>query len=454
MAAPFKAYDVRGIYGQDVTEALAYQLGRAYVTFTGAKTVVVGRDMRPSSGPLSAELIRGLREAGARVISIGMASTDMLYFAVINLGVDGGVIVTASHNPGEYNGFKFVREKAIPMGLESGLADLERLIASEQLGPLAEALGAYEVREVLDDFVAWMHEFVDPSKLKPLTVVIDAGNGMGGPIMERLFANSPVKVVPLFFEPDGTFPNHEANPLLEENRRDLVAKVIEVGADLGIGLDGDTDRAFFVDGKGQFCDGDFILGLLAKPILKANPGATVIYDVRCSDYVRDTIAALGGHAEMWKVGHAYAKTRMRELDATFGGEVSGHYYFKHKDAYFDSGNLTALLLLKTLSDDGTSLEGAMAETKRYHISGEINSRVADPDAIMTAIKTRYAEEGRVLEIDGLSVIADAWWFNIRKSNTEPLLRLNCEAKTREQMEALRDALLAQIRQVQTSPSFA
>jgi phosphomannomutase len=322
------------------------------------------------------------------------------------------------------------------------------------LGPLAEALGAYEVREVLDDFVAWMHEFVDPSKLKPLTVVIDAGNGMGGPIMERLFANSPVKVVPLFFEPDGTFPNHEANPLLEENRRDLVAKVIEVGADLGIGLDGDTDRAFFVDGKGQFCDGDFILGLLAKPILKANPGATVIYDVRCSDYVRDTIAALGGHAEMWKVGHAYAKTRMRELDATFGGEVSGHYYFKHKDAYFDSGNLTALLLLKTLSDDGTSLEGAMAETKRYHISGEINSRVADPDAIMTAIKTRYAEEGRVLEIDGLSVIADAWWFNIRKSNTEPLLRLNCEAKTREQMEALRDALLAQIRQVQTSPSFA
>lgn len=445
MAAPFKAYDVRGIYGDDVTEALAYQLGRAYVQYTGAKTVVVGHDMRPSSIPLEQELVRGLREAGAHVIGIGMASTDMMYFAVINLGVDGGVAVTASHNPGEYNGFKFVREKAIPIGLESGLAEIEAIVRKGEFPPATGPQGGYEEKPVLDAFVAWMHEFVNPQALKPLKVVIDAGNGMGGPIMEKLFAGSPVQVVPLFFEPDGTFPNHEANPLLEENRRDMIAKVLETGADLGIGLDGDCDRAFFVDGTGHFCDGDFILGLLAKPVLKRSPGAKIIYDVRCSDYVRDTVKAGGGEAMMWKVGHAYAKTYMREHEAEFGGEVSGHYYFRHKDAYFDSGCLTALLLLKTLSDQNQSLVEAMQETKRYHISGEINSRVSDPDAVMAAIKTKYAGRGRLVEIDGLSIFADDWWFNIRKSNTEPLLRLNCEAKNAEAMKQLRDELLGHIR---------
>ncbi|MEB3197978.1 MAG: phosphomannomutase/phosphoglucomutase [Candidatus Sericytochromatia bacterium] len=445
MAAPFKAYDVRGIYGEDVTEALAYQLGRAYVQYTGARTVVVGRDMRPHSVPLEQELIRGLREGGADVIGIGMASTDMMYFAVINLGVDGGVAVTASHNPGEYNGFKFVREKAIPMGLESGLAELEAIVRGGEFAPPAATPGGYREQPVLDAFVAWMHEFVDPKTLAPLKVVIDAGNGMGGPIMEKMFQGSPVQVIPLFFEPDGTFPNHEANPLLEENRVDMVAKVRETGADLGIGLDGDCDRAFFVDGTGHFCDGDFILGLLAKPVLKRHPGARVVYDVRCSDYVRDTIQAGGGEARMWKVGHAFAKTYMREHQCEFGGEVSGHYYFRHKDAYFDSGCLTALLLLKTLSDQGQSLAQAMEETKRYHISGEINSRVQDADAVMAAVKTAYQAKGRLVEIDGLSIIGEGWWFNIRKSNTEPLLRLNCEAKTQEAMERLRDDLLAQIR---------
>ncbi|MEB3329792.1 MAG: phosphomannomutase/phosphoglucomutase [Candidatus Sericytochromatia bacterium] len=445
MAAPFKAYDVRGIYGEDVTEALAYQLGRAYVAYTGAKTVVVGHDMRPSSIPLEAELVRGLRDAGANVTAIGMASTDMMYFAVINMGVDGGVAVTASHNPGEYNGFKFVREKAIPMGLESGLAEIEAICRKGDFPPPSGPQGGYEERPVLDAFVAWMHSFVDPQALQPLKVVIDAGNGMGGPIMEKLFAGSPVQVIPLFFEPDGTFPNHEANPLLEENRVDMIAKVRETGADLGIGLDGDCDRAFFVDGTGHFCDGDFILGLLAKPVLRAHPGAKIVYDVRCSDYVRDTVKALGGEAHMWKVGHAFAKTYMREVTAEFGGEVSGHYYFRHKDAFFDSGCLTALLLLKTLSDQQQSLAEAMEETKRYFISGEINSRVADPERVMADIKARYEGQGRLVEIDGLSVIADGWWFNIRKSNTEPLLRLNCEAKSRPAMEALRDTLLGLIR---------
>jgi phosphomannomutase len=445
MAAPFKAYDVRGIYGEDVTEALAYHIGRAYITYTKAKTVIVGRDMRPSGVTLSQELIRGLREAGANVIDIGMSSTDMMYFAVIDQGADGGIAVTASHNPGEYNGFKFTREKAIPIGSESGLVDIEQLVRAESYDAPASQMGTYHQTDVLDAFVKWMHSFVDPQTLSPKKVVIDAGNGMGGPIMEKLFANSPIDVVPLFFEPDGTFPNHEANPLVEENRRDLVKKVLETKADLGIGLDGDTDRAFFVDGDGVFIDGDFILGLMAKPILKDNPGATVIYDVRCSNYVRDVIEQFGGKAVMGKVGHAFAKALMREVDAYFGGEVSGHYYFKYKDAYFDSGNLTCLILLKTLSDANQSLAEAMQETRKYFVSGEINSKVENPDTVMTTIQAEYGQKGKVVDLDGLSVFADSWWFNIRKSNTEPLLRLNCEANSQEALNQLRDELLTKIR---------
>jgi phosphomannomutase len=452
MAAPFKAYDVRGIYGQDVTEDLAYKLGRAYVAYTGAKRVVVGWDMRPSSVPLSKELIRGLTEAGCDVISIGMASTDMLYFAVIDTGADGGIVVTASHNPGQYNGFKFTRANAIPMGLDSGLADIEELIRKGQLGELAATPATVETKDVLDAFVAFMHSFVKPSELAPLKVVIDAGNGMGGMIIPKLLAGSKLEVTELFFEPDGSFPNHEANPLLEENRRDLVAKVKELGADLGIGLDGDCDRAFFVDGNGDFCDGDFILGLMAKPILKQKPGAIITYDVRCSNYVRDVVKNGGGRSEMVKVGHAFAKTAMRELGAEFGGEVSGHYYFRYHDAYFDSGCLTALVLLKQLTDAKQSLAEAMEETKRYYVSGEINSTVAEPDAIMAEIEALYGPRGKVITLDGLSVFGDTWWFNIRKSNTEPLLRLNCEADTRPEMEQLRDELLGLIRKGAPQPA--
>lgn len=451
MAAPFKAYDVRGIYGQDVTEELAYQLGRAYVAYTGAKRVVVGWDMRPSSVPLSKELIRGLTEAGCNVISIGMASTDMMYFAVIDAEADGGIVVTASHNPGQYNGFKFTRHKAIPMGLDSGLNHIEELVRANKLGDLAVEKGKVEERPILDDFVAFMHSFVRPEELAPIKVVIDAGNGLGGMIMPKLFAGSQVQVTELFFEPDGSFPNHEANPLLEENRVDLVAKVKEIGADLGIGLDGDCDRAFFVDGNGDFCDGDFILGLMAKPILKKKPGAIITYDVRCSNYVRDVVKAGGGRSEMVKVGHAFAKTAMRELGAEFGGEVSGHYYFRHHDAYFDSGSLTVLVLLKQLTDAKQSLAEAMEETKQYFVSGEINSTVPNPDAVLAEVAERYGNKGKVITLDGYSVFGDTWWFNIRKSNTEPLLRLNCEADTREEMERLRDELLGIIRKGAPQP---
>jgi len=445
VAGPFKAYDVRGVYGNDVTDELAYQVGRAYVAQTGGKRVVVGRDMRSHSAPLAGALIRGLTEGGANVEDIGLSSTDMMYFAVIERGADGGLMVTASHNPAKYNGIKCVREHAIPLGLESGLDQIERRIHDHDLGAPAPTQGTVKRIDLLDDFIKFMHSFVDPKTLAPLKVVIDCGNGMGGLIVPKLFAGSPVQIVPLFFELDGTFPNHEANPLLEENRRDLVAKVREVKADLGIGLDGDTDRAFFVDGDGNFCSGDFIVGLLAQPVLQRHPGALIVYDLRCSNYVRDTVAKLGGRSAMWKVGHAYAKNYMREHNAEFGGEVSGHYYFKHAGAYFDSGNLTSLLLLKVLTDKQASLKQALKESANYFISGEVNSTVRDPDAVLRTLEAGYGSKGKLVKIDGLSIFADDWWFNVRKSNTEPLIRLNCEAKSQAAMEALRDEILGVIR---------
>jgi len=445
MAHPFKAYDVRGIYEKDIDVDLAYRIGRAFVYYLKGKTIAVGRDMRESSAPLSESLIQGLTDAGANVFDIGLASTDMLYFASINLGTDGGIMVTASHNPKQYNGFKFVRKNAVPIGLESGLADIEVLVKT---GDLSEAAtkGKYEKIDLLDEFIKFMHSFVKPSELKPLSVVIDAGNGMGGLVMPKLLKGSPLKITPMFYELDGNFPNHEANPLEEQNRVQLEAKVKEIGADLGVGLDGDADRAFFVDGKGKFCSGDFILGLLAKEVLKKHPGSMIAYDVRCSRFVTDTVHRLGGKTIMGKVGHAYAKLLMKKVGAEFGGEVSGHYYFKYKDAYFDSGNLTTLMLLKVLSDANISLEKALEETNGYYISGEINSTVKDPDAKMHEVLSKYKHQAeQVLYVDGISLVHKDWWVNIRKSNTEPLLRLNCEAYTKLGMEKLRDDVLSIIR---------
>jgi len=445
MAHPFKAYDVRGIYKKDIDEDLAYKIGRAFVYYLGAKTVAVGRDMRGSSVPLSQSLIKGMRDSGADVLDIGLASTDMLYFASIHLGTDGAIMVTASHNPSQYNGFKFTRNKAIPIGIDSGLADIELIVRNGSFSD-SKSKGTYKEVNILGDFIKFMHSFVKPSELRPLSVVIDAGNGMGGLVVPKLLEGSPLKVTPLFFELDGNFPNHEANPLEEKNRRDLVAKVKEVKANLGVGLDGDVDRAFFVDGKGNFCSGDFILGLLSKEVLKKHPHSIITYDVRCSRYVVDTVEKLGGKAMVGKVGHAYAKLFMREVGAEFGGEISGHYYYKYKDAYFDSGTLTTLILLKVLSDYNISLEKALEETKGYYISGEINSTVADPDARMKDVLNKYKNKvDKVLDIDGISLVTKDWWANIRKSNTEPLLRLNCEAYTKEKMESLRDDILSVIR---------
>jgi phosphomannomutase len=447
MGTIFKAYDIRGLYPQEINEEIAYKVGRAFVDFMGAKKIVVGQDMRTSSPSLFEHLTRGLTEAGADIFDIGMSTTDMYYFAVEHLGADAGIMITASHNPGQYNGLKLVGQHARPIGGETGIKDIERIFhvgefkSAETPGQIIAKTG------ILDEYVKYMHNLVDLKKIKPLRVVMDAGNGMAGLVAPKMFENTPIEVIPMFFEPDGNFPNHEANPLIEENRLDLIAKVKETGADFGVGFDGDSDRAFFVDDQGQFIDGDFITGRLGKYLLKRHPGATIFYDVRGSRYVRKVIEEAGGHAFMWKVGHAFMKSKMKETPgAIMGGEVSGHFYFKFSDEFYaDNSSWPVFLAAEMISEENQPLSEIMSERQNFFISGEINSEVHDQDAVVEEIRQRYADKGEVVEIDGLSIIGDTWWLNMRKSNTEPLLRLNCEADTQAGMEKLRDDLLAIIR---------
>lgn len=447
MGTIFKAYDIRGIYPSEINEEIAYRIGRAFIDYLGVDNVVIGQDMRTSSPSIFEALSRGITEQGADIYHIGMSTTDMFYFAVEHLAASAGIMITASHNPGKYNGLKMVRHHAIPIGGESGIKDIEAIYnqgefkKSEKNGTLISKEG------VLDEYVKFIQSQVNLDRLKPLKVVMDAGNGMAGLVAPKMFANTSIEVIPMFFEPDGNFPNHEANPLLEENRVDLIAKVKETGADFGVGFDGDSDRAFFVDDKGNFIDNDFMTGLLGRHLLKKHPGATIFYDVRCSRFVRKTIEAGGGQAFMWKVGHAFMKSKMKETPgAIMGGEVSGHFYFKFTDEmYADNSSLPVFLTAEMISESGLSLSELLSERNQYFISGEINSTVEDPDAIIAEIKAKYGPQGEVVEIDGMSVIGDTWWLNMRKSNTEPLLRLNCEADSQENLEKLRDDLLAIIR---------
>jgi len=448
MGSIFKAYDIRGLYPEEINEAIAYQIGRAFVDYLGCKHVVIGRDMRTSSPSIFAELTRGLTEQGANIYDIGMSTTDMYYFAVEHLGADAGIMITASHNPGQYNGLKLVRKHAIPIGGESGIKDIEALYQAAEFKQIEQKGQIIPKPGMLEEYVRFIHGLVDLDKLKPLRVVMDAGNGMAGMVAPKMFENTPIEVIPMFFEPDGSFPNHEANPLLEENRQDLIAKVLKTGADFGVGFDGDSDRAFFVDDKGQFIDGDFMTGLLGKYLLQRYPGSTIFYDVRGSRYVREVIEAAGGKAFMWKVGHAFMKSKMKETPgAVMGGEVSGHFYFKFNDEFYaDNSCLPVFLTAELLSQANKPLSEMMSARQNYFISGEINSTVADANAIVEQIRQEYSHKGNVVEIDGLSIIGDNWWFNLRQSNTEPLLRLNCEADSQANMEQLRDELLAIIRQ--------
>ena len=443
----FKAYDIRGLYPSEVNEDAARQIGRGFVAYLGAKQIAVSRDMRLSSPSMAAAFIDGATEQGADVIDYGMCATDMMYFAVARDALDGGVQITASHNPKEYNGIKMVRREAFPLSGEAGIGDIRDMIASNSIPAPAGRRGTVTTREILDDYVTKVMSFIDPSIIKPFNVVLDAGSGMAGVVAPRLFDQLPVKTTRLCFEVDGTFPNHEANPLIEENRRDIVERVVKEGADIGIAWDGDADRCFFIDGSGEFIAGDFVTALLAEAFLIKNPGAKIVYDLRASYAVKDMVAKYGGSALMNRVGHAFFKQRMREEGAMFGGEVTGHYYFR--DYYYaDNGFIPALLILELMSRKGMTLRDLLAPLRdKYFISGEINTKLSDMSLIprkLDALSRTYTD-GRVYSLDGVSVEYPDWHFNVRASNTEPMLRLNLEATTPELMEKKRDEVLALIR---------
>jgi phosphomannomutase len=446
----FKAYDVRGLYPGELDEEGAYAIGRAYVEQFEPNRIAVGRDMRLSSPTMAEAVIRGASAGGSEIVDVGMIGTEMLYFAVGHLELDGGVMVTASHNPKEYNGLKIVRRGALPVGGDSGLLEIRdralRLPGStERTAPAAEGVDLYPA------FVEKVLSFIDRGAVQPLRVVIDAGNGMAGAMMPPILDLLPVDAERCFFEPDGTFPSHSPNPLLPENRGFVMGKVLEEQADLGIAFDGDVDRCFFVDDTGEFVPGDFVTALLAESVLEKEPGAKIIYDVRASWAVRDTVERAGGVPLVNRVGHAFIKERMRKEGAVFGGEVSGHYYFR--DFYqSDSGTIPALLMLELVSKRGRPLSELLKPYReRYFITGEINTPVEDVALKVQEVKDRFGREGEVSHLDGISVSAKDWHMNVRPSNTEPLLRLNLEALDRDLMERKRDEVLAVIRGEETGP---
>jgi phosphomannomutase len=443
----FKAYDVRGTYPDQIDEAVARAIGGGFVAYLKARRIAVGRDMRLSSPALAAAFIEGATAQGADVVDYGMIPTDMLYFAVARDQLDGGAQITASHNPSQYNGAKMVRQEAFPLSGEDGLVEIRDMIAGGRLPAPAARRGGVTQKDALEPYLAHVMSFIDPGIIKPFNVVLDAGSGMGGLVAPKLFERLPCRTTRLCFEIDGRFPNHEANPLIEANRRDIVERVVAERADVGIAWDGDADRCFFIDGTGDFVAGDFITALLAEAFLLKEPAATIIYDLRASYAVKDVVAAYGGTALMNRVGHAFFKRRMRETNAAFGGEVTGHYYFR--DNFFaDNGFIPALLILELMSKKGLGLHQLLEPLRRrYFISGEINTKLrsmADVPARLASIAAQYTD-GRQYTLDGLSVEYPHWHFNVRPSNTEPLLRLNLEATTPEQMSAKRDEVLALIR---------
>jgi phosphomannomutase len=441
----FKAYDVRGIYPDELDEEGAYAIGRAYAERFEPRKIAVGQDMRVSSPAMAAAVIRGAADAGADVLDLGLVGTEMLYFAVGDLGLDGGVEVTASHNPKEYTGMKIVRRGALPVGGESGLLDIrDRAVAGFDTSR-GQTPGRVEKHDVWPAFVERVLSFVDVRAIRPLRVVIDGANGMAGAMLPPVLERLPVEAVRCFFEPDGTFPNHEPNPLLPENREFIVRKTLEERADLGIAFDGDADRCFFVDDTGEFVPGDFVTALLAESILQKEPGAKVIYDLRASWAVPETVERAGGVPLVNRVGHAFIKHRMRKEDAAFAGEVSGHYYFRDF-SQADSGVVPFLLMLEIVSRRGQKLSEILSPYReRYFITGELNTPVDDVPLKLQELKERFGREGDVSHLDGISVDAAEWHMNVRPSNTEPLLRLNLEARSRELMERKRDEVLDAIR---------
>jgi phosphomannomutase len=447
----FKAYDVRGLYGEDMDGETAYAIGRAFARvlagLRGKRTeelrVGLGRDMRIQAPEMAGRLRDGLVDEGCAVTDAGMVGTEMLYYLVGSRDLDGGAMVTASHNPKAYTGVKLVREGALALSGDAGIQDVRRTIEAGL--PEAPGGGSAETVDIYEEFQAHALKTIDPANVKPLRVVVDGGNGMAGPMVGPLLERLGLETIETYWTPDGEFPDHEPNPLLPENREFIIERVRAEGADLGIAWDGDADRCFFIDDAGEFVDGDFLTALLAKHLLRREPGATILYDVRASRAVADTVAEHGGTAIVNRVGHAFMKAAMREHDAAFAGEVSGHYYFR--DFWCaDSGTIPALLVLELVSVEGRPLSELVGEFRsRYFISGEINSEVADQEAKMKEIAELHPD-AEVSWLDGVSVDYPDWHFNVRPSNTEPLLRLNLESLvSREDMERKRDEVLALIR---------
>jgi phosphomannomutase len=450
----FKAYDIRGLYGEQIDGDVAEGIGRAFARVlaglagkpTGELRVGLGRDMRLTAPELAARYRAGMVTEGAHVLDAGMVGTEMLYYLVGSRDLDGGLMCTASHNPKAYTGAKLVERGAVALSGDSGIGEIAALLAEGLPEKSAHPPGSSEDVDVYVEFQDAALKFIDAGAVRPAKVVLDGGNGMAGPmvgpILERL---DGLELVPTYWEPNGEFPDHEPNPLLPENRAFVIRKVRDEGADLGIAWDGDADRCFFIDETGEFVPGDFLTALLAESVLQKRPGAEILYDIRASRAVADTVEAAGGRALVNRVGHAFFKTRMRDEGGAFGGEVSGHYYFA--DFYnADSGTIPALLILELLGQKGATMSELLRRYReKYFISGEINSEVDDPAGKMAAIKERYADADQ-RELDGISVDYEDWHFNVRPSNTEPLLRLTLESLvSRQDMEAKRDEVLRLIR---------
>jgi phosphomannomutase len=449
----FRSYDIRGEYGNDIDESTAYAVAIAFSQFTKSKKVIIGYDHRLSTPKLKQGLIQGFIDAGVDVIDIGQVSTDTTYFASwfysshnnSDMGVEGAIMITASHMPGKYNGMKFITKELKPIGKGSGMDELYELANNiNEFTPVKQSkLGKLSELVVIPEYKKWLYSFIDKNSIKEFSVIMDCGNGVAGPLVRELFSDLSLNTQELFFEPDASFPNHEANPIIPENRKDIEQMVKEQKADLGIAWDADADRCYFIDEKGQFIHGDFITALLAKTFLQKESNQTIVYDLRASNVVVDTVNSLGGKAVMQKVGHAHIKQKMRQENAVFGGEVSGHYYFK-ENHFMDNGFIPAFLMLQLLSQEQKTLSELILDLGEYFVSGEINSTVQDRKKIIQKVKETYSD-AKIHMLDGVSLEYEDWRCNLRPSANDPVIRLNLEAKTKSLMEQKTKELLELIR---------
>ena len=434
----FKAYDIRGIYPKELNDDIIYLIGRAFVQYLKPRTVVIGRDMRLSSDALFKSLSTGITETGADVIDIGLCTSDALYFTVGKFGYDSGAMITASHNPPEYNGIKMCKQEAVPLSGKEGIEQIREIIAKGDF-PAPGKKGVVKKQDIQTDYIQHLLSFIEPQEIKPFKIVADAGNGIAGKVLPDFFSHLPCKLIPMFFELDGSFPNHVPNPMIPENMVPLRKRILEENADFGVAFDGDADRMFLVDEKGVTLGGDIVAALVAKSLLKKEKGSTILYNVPCSKTVREVILQNGGIPIRTPVGHALIKPLMKKYNAIFGGEHSGHFYFR-QNYFADSGMIALSVCLELLSEEDKPLSQLVNSIDHYFRTGEINSRVDDVPKKLEIIESQY-KNAKIDQLDGITIEYPEWWFNVRPSNTEPLLRLNLEANTKELLEKKKSEVL-------------